>query len=244
MGLGSRDKSVETHHKDRACVHFLHVGKTGGTAIKNALRGYEVTDEYLICLHSHRVKLPDVPRGQKVMFFVRDPMSRFVSGFYSRKRRGEPAYSFSWNRGERRAFETFDTPDQLGTALSSKDDGLRQSAETAMQAIEHVRTSFWDWFGSEDYFLSRKEDIIFVGSQESLSRDFEVMKSKLGVSGEVVLPKDDLNAHRNPKDLDRSLGDVALANLSAWYEDDYHFLRLCRRHGLLGQSESSQHDLH
>ena len=72
-------------------VHFLHIRKTGGTAVKHALKSHLRTRRYLIFLHKHNVKLKDVPVGDKVFFFLRDPVSRFVSGFYSKQRRGRPS---------------------------------------------------------------------------------------------------------------------------------------------------------
>ena len=85
-------------------VHFLHVGKIGGTAIKHAIGGAQAPDSgerarlaYVVHLHRHAVGLRDVPVGEKFFFFVRDPVSRFVSGFHSRQRRGAPRYSGRWS---------------------------------------------------------------------------------------------------------------------------------------------------
>jgi len=73
-------------------IHFLHIGKTGGSAIKYALTQYSVSGRYAIYLHSHNFRLRDVPIGESVFFFLRDPISRFKSGFYSRQRQGQPRY--------------------------------------------------------------------------------------------------------------------------------------------------------
>ena len=142
-------------------VHFLHVGKTGGTAIKHAIeRAGRSTARggggpWAVHLHRHGVTLRDVPDGEKFFFFVRDPVSRFVSAFYSRQRQGRPRYKGQWSRRERVAFECFLTPDQLASALDSTNEAERASARAAMTGISHVRDSYWKWFESEDYFLSR-----------------------------------------------------------------------------------------
>ena len=60
------------------------------------------------------------------MFFVRDPISRFVSGFNSRLRKGLPKMYFPWAPGEKLAFSRFATPNQLALALSSSDAGAKQ----------------------------------------------------------------------------------------------------------------------
>ncbi|HUN22196.1 MAG TPA: hypothetical protein PK299_03575, partial [Anaerolineales bacterium] len=57
-------------------IHFLHIGKTGGTSINHALAPYYKTDKYILVLHSHNVKLAHIPEGDKVVFFLREPISR------------------------------------------------------------------------------------------------------------------------------------------------------------------------
>ena len=46
---------------------------------------------------------------------------------------------------------------------------------------------------------------------------------------DLVLPDDDVQSHANPRHLDRTLGDTAVANLHKWYEEDFRFLKLCER---------------
>jgi hypothetical protein len=214
--------------QNKQIVHFLHIGKTGGTAVKYAVRHYATGSHYKLFLHPHGVTLKDVPQGDAVVFFLRDPISRFVSGFYSRQRQGRPRYFTQWSPEEQTAFEEFSTPEQLAAALDSTDPVKKGRAESAMRSIEHVRDSFWRWFESESYFRSRLSDVFFVGSQECLAEDFSILKSRLGLPDTAVLPDDDVIAHRNPGDLDRTLGDEAIASLERWYEDDYQFMQLCK----------------
>lgn len=210
-------------------IHFLHIGKTGGTAIKYALEQYPATRRYAILLHPHSVRLCDIPKGEKVIFFLRDPVSKFVSGFHSRQRRGEPKFSAPWTADERSAFEDFGTPNQLATAISSQDLERKERAHRAMKCIPHVRASYWDWFGSEEYFESRQADIFFIGFQESLAEDFETLRLRLDLPQNVKLPTDDVLAHRSPQDLDKTLTDEAIENLKKWYREDIKFIALCER---------------
>jgi hypothetical protein len=209
-------------------VHFLHIGKTGGTAIKYVLERQQNTKQYSFVLHSHETTLRDVPKGEYVIFFLRDPITRFTSAFYSRQRQGQPRYFSPWSTEEESAFQRFDTPNKLAGALSSDDQGQRSAAAGAMQSIEHVRTSYWKWFENEPYFRSRLSDIFFIGFQETLDSDFESLRLKLGLGCGLNLPVDDIEAHKNPGHLDRSLDEVALRNLREWYAADYEFLSLCK----------------
>jgi Sulfotransferase family len=208
-------------------VHMLHIGKTGGTAMKAALQKQPVTRRYVIFLHPHRIRLRDIPEGEQVFFFLRDPLSRFVSGFYSRQRQGRPRIFSPWSAEEAGAFGIFHSPSELGLALSSGSRVKKAAAERAMRGIQHVRDSFWYWFENEAYLVERKGDIFFIGRQENLAVDFDTLKNKLGLTPGLALPSDDLTAHRNPADLDTHLEEEAIRNLKAWYGRDYQFLEFC-----------------
>lgn len=210
-------------------VHFLHIGKTGGSAIKFALGKYPVDGQYALHLHKHGVRLSDIPQGDQIIFAVRDPLSRFVSGFYSRQRQGQPRIYSSWSPAEKKAFEYFSTPNQLAVALSSENPEEKEMALMAMRRIGHVNSSYWDWFKDEDYFRSRLKDIFFVGFQERLTEDFEILKRKLGMPENAKLPNDEVSAHKNPDGLDRKLTNEAVENLTRWYRDDYKFIYMCRQ---------------
>ena len=59
-----------TRSSRKQTAHFLHVGKTGGTAVKEALRNHLDSGRYTIKLHRHKTTLADVPKGEKVFFFL------------------------------------------------------------------------------------------------------------------------------------------------------------------------------
>jgi len=226
----ARSQVRESFHtlRGRRIVHLLHIGKTGGTAVKHAIRSHPVTTAYLIRRHGHRTGLRQIPEGHRVVFFLRDPQTRFVSGFYSRLREGRPRFSNPWRPMERSIFERFPTPNALAHGLFGEDLEVRRHAEQAMRTIAHVRDSYMRWFESEEYFLSRLADMFFVGFQETLNDDFQRLKAKLGLPETLALPDDDILAHRSPTDLDRTLDPEAARNLRRWYDADYKFVELCR----------------
>lgn len=204
-------------------VHFLHIGKTGGTAIMHALKKANIR-RLKIKVHSHNVTLDMIPRGEKVFFSVRDPIKRFVSGFYSRKRQGAPTYFYPWRPEEAKAFARFDNPNELALTLTADSKANREKAINAMKAISHVNTHYWDWFRSEEYFSERFEDILFVCHQEKLQEDFEQLKSILNIPQNIELPNDGINSHRSPDSANKQLEKKAVENLRNWYSDDYSFL--------------------
>ena len=212
----------------RPPLHVLHVGKTGGTALNHVLLEHRGRCLYRLVFGGHRATLADVPRGELFMFFIRDPLSRYVSAFNSRLREGRPRYHYPWRDEERIAFALFKTPDELGTALSSSDPAERGRAERAMRGIGHLNTPYSFWFGNEDALRSRLSDLFFVGFQERLDEDFTLLKRRLGLPDEADLPRDPSSAHRVPSGFDSQLGAEARANLERWYARDLAFVQLCR----------------
>ena len=208
-------------------VHFLHIGKTGGTAIRESLELLDASQDYELVFHSHGTSIADVPIGEKVIFFLRDPISRFVSGFYSRKRKGEPRHHSEWSKVERRVFESFETPNNLAKALIDSGSSMHSVALEAMKHIRHL-WHYNEWLVSIEYLESRASDIMFVGFQESLDRDFVKLKTTLNLSDEISLPTDEVGAHRSPPGLDKSLDEEARLNLRIWYEDDYKLYAFCK----------------
>jgi hypothetical protein len=215
----------------RMRVHFIHVGKAGGTAIKYALRPFSTSGLHQIYLHGgHHFRLSHLPSGEAAFFILRDPVSRFVSGFFSRQRQGLPRAFFPWSIGEQAAFSRFITPNQLALGLTSTDEELKREAINAMRCIMHVNMPYKVFFGSTPHFLSRLADILFVGFQESLRFDFVRLRVILGLPDAVKLPEDEVYAHKNPIHLDRTLSPEAIENLRDWYREDYEFIELCRKH--------------
>ena len=109
-GKAYRQRMNMDEKQNKQAVHFLHIGKTGGSAIKHAINKNCPDSEYEIHFYRHAVKLRDIPKGEKFVFILRDPVTRFVSGFYSRQRQGKPRYNIPWRPKEKTAFETFSTP--------------------------------------------------------------------------------------------------------------------------------------
>lgn len=210
-------------------VHFLHIGKTGGSAVKEALKYNLYTKNFKIKLHGHDFRLKDIPAGDRVVFFVRDPIKRFVSGFYSRQRKGGPKYNLPWHPNEEVAFCQFNTPNELALALSHKNRKMQELAVNAMKAISHINSSYWDWFSDEPYFRSRLTDVLLIGFQETLDDSFATLKKILKLPEEIELSHDDVKAHRAPRGLDTHLDVQAIKNLMNWYSNDYEFFEFCKK---------------
>lgn len=208
-------------------AHMLHPGKTGGTAIKAALEPVRGSGRYDLRLHPHPTILTDLPRDEKVFFVLRDPAERYVSAFNSRLRQGLPRYRIPWTPPEEVAFREFGSADALGRALSSEDDARRARAFAAMSSILHVRDSYWRWLGHGQVLSRRADDFLSIIWLPDLADAFPRLCTLLGLPQTVVLPTDEVSAHRSPDSMDRSLSDEALANIRWWYARDYACVEIC-----------------
>ncbi|MFN8351073.1 MAG: sulfotransferase family 2 domain-containing protein [Flavobacteriales bacterium] len=202
-------------------VHLLHIRKTGGTALKHALQ--QAIADTLVMAHEHATGLGDVAVGRRVAFVVRDPMTRFISGFNSRLRQGAPRYHVPWNAEEAAAFARFGTPAYLADALAAGDPDARK----AMQAIRHVNSALADQLGGVDLLERRRTDIVFVGRQETLAADLPWLARVLGLAELPALPADDVLAHRTPPGMATGLSAAGEAAIRAHYQQDAAILRWC-----------------
>jgi hypothetical protein len=205
-------------------VHFLHIGKTGGSAIKAALRDFRETHD--IALHPHWVPAETVPAHERFFFCVRDPVTRFVSAFNSRLRMGKPTGFVEWDADEEWAFARFPTPQALATALGADDATEARHARRAMRSIRHVRQHQHEWFPSPalDYLRNNARRVIWIGFQESLESDFELLKRKLRLPEDTMLPVDAVISHRMPDGFSISLSEEGAGNIAAWYAEDRCFV--------------------
>jgi hypothetical protein len=210
-----------------APVHFLHVPKTGGCAVRAALEPF--ADSHGLVFHWHGMSLRKIPEGEHAVFFVRHPVTRFVSGFNSRLRRGVPHHEGQHTPKEEIAFARFQTPNMLAEALASADAETRGSAAFAMDAISHTRRRLTDTVGDSAYIARRRTDILFFGFQETLATDFERLKEILGLPESITLPDDDIVAHRTPPAFETRLSREGHRAIKEWYCDDLALYRRLQR---------------
>lgn len=209
----------------------LHNRKTAGTALKHVIEQQKQrTPAWNVQSFEHAMTFPrfvSTYPDAKAIFFVRDPISRFVSGFYSRLREGKPRYHYPWNAGERRAFKRFQHPNQLAEALSSFNLIKRYFARVAMRRIGHVRHRYVDFLGPLSFLEKNTHRIAFIGHQPDFDADLLRLRTLLQIDADIVAPTDETYAHRNPQGSDKYLSDIAIRNLKRWYDKDYAIYHWC-----------------
>ena len=212
----------------------LHNRKTAGTALKDMiLQQQQRSPQMMARCFDHAMTLPKFVKHYphaRAIFFVRDPISKFVSGFYSRLRQGQPRYHYPWSSGEKRAFKRFQHPNDLAEALSHINPFKRYMAMSAMKSIGHVRHSLLDFLGSPTFLQHASERIAFIGHQPEFIIDVEYLRSLLMLDSDIAAPNDEMRAHRNPSDADKFLSEKAIRNLKKWYKIDFEIYEWCLAH--------------
>ncbi len=207
-------------------VHFLHINKNAGTQLRHVIEQVNATAGIALKREPHKVTLPGIPADARYFFSIRDPISRFKSGFYCRKRKGQPRYHSEWTRYERPAFETFEHANDLAEALFRDDERGRQ-ATAAIRSIVHLAKNQVDWFPMSGSMLAVRPPV-WILRTENFEADLAVLLDRLGINAEVAITRDPVTGHRSDYTDVPPLSELAVANLKRWYAQDIAFCEMCR----------------
>jgi len=205
--------------RGRIRINYLHIGKTGGSQISHQLeQANQDNKKYFFVKRPHRVRAADLAESELWFCSVRDPISRFYSGFYSRKRMGRPRNNFSWSPGEEIAFGLFPHANDLAEALDPE-HAENPSAVKAMSEISHINRPMTYTLG--DGHLSQNP--IFVIRQEHLNDDLRFFFSILGMDFRPEFSERPIISHRNDYSKEKAppLSEHAKNNLASWYREDF-----------------------
>jgi hypothetical protein len=218
-------------------IAFLHIGKNAGTQIMHLaqqLKGHGIIVHQL----PHSKKLYDIPPALNYFFSIRNPISRFKSGFYSRKRKGQPRIYAEWTKPEALAFERFAHANELAEALFRKDD-LGYEAAQAIQSIRHTAMQQIDWFERLAFLDLRPP--VWIIRQERFAEDFGTFLARMGLTlrySDLKPAQDAALAHSNDYSQVPELSDLAKENLKLWYARDLVFYDVCEQWMKKHQSRS------
>ncbi len=208
-------------------VAFVHIGKTGGTFVKQVIRQNRGGDNIILSGHTPLAVL-EAEHGQNLRFcFVfRDPAARFVSGFYSRLRMGRPLRKVKWSTEEAIAFSFFPTANALAEALNSPDDRLQSAAIFAMGAIRHIHRGYVFHFGPAlDFAVNAVARLQVCVDLQNLDMRLSGFLDRIGFQ-EASLPP--LANRSSGYEYDHSLSPLAQANLRAFWQEEFEYYDIFR----------------
>jgi len=209
---------------------FIHIGKTGGTLVREVLRSLPPEHRRRLRFHGHDVTLPQALEAHPempVFFSVRRPETLFVSAFNSRRREGRPTYERPHNRRERIAFRVFDTPNALAESLSAGDPPLRACAEFSMLAINHVRKGLRWYLRGTETLEEHRDAIAFILLQERLEEDLRAFTERIGVPLDAARVSPAERLHSAVAEDEQEVSPAGLANVREWYRRDQEIYDWC-----------------
>jgi hypothetical protein len=172
--------------------------------------------------------LKDIPDGEDYFFSIRDPVDRFRSSFYSRKRKGHPRIYAGWTPYDELAFAEFEHANDLAESLFKPGVTGLQSW-SAMKSLRHTAKNQSDWFYCCGNFL-RVRPPIWIIRQEKLLKDLSCFLQRAGFEidlAELTLDDNPVSAHKNDYSGTPELSEMAISNLRRWYSQDFALLNMC-----------------
>lgn len=218
------------------CV--LHIGKTGGSFLRSVLRHNETHWQTPLQLLGHGATLKSTARrfgaDRKLAIVVRDPISRFVSAFYSRQRQGRPTYQSQWSAEEAAAFLWFETAEELALALASNQPRQKSAALFAFGAIQHLKADMRFYLGGVEQLLAERKNVTVCVDLPNLDAHLPQIMSRLSVPNFEMPPTPKTHAAPDPLP---SLSAAAQAALRTHWAEEFELYDVaCDLAGQLGFS--------
>lgn len=204
--------------------NFIHIPKTGGTAIKYAL---ETTPNSKINFpeRGHSLKLNSVKNN--ACFIIREPWLRFCSAYWERatmeerreisKTKNVKSFGYaSLSSDEKRMLSLYKTPDELVTYMR---EGGRLTGILAELTAPHTL-----WLGNVEQYQRNEEKVVMACALKNIDA---VMKEKFG----LLLPKDPFMKRSRAVFKQRQSYDISYTN-KVWFEEqrkeEYELLEYIR----------------
>lgn len=209
-------------------VHFIHVRKAGGTAIRNMLATFKSKEKVKFYTYGHQASLLNLPKKDEVFFVLRHPFERFVSGFNDRLNCGQPARNIPWYGIEPDVFENFKTANELAEALSSPNLAESKLATRAFTEMANVKSRYSDWGISEVAFKAQTQRFKVIGFQGNLNAMLAALKTEYGLDSAARLPTKGNQSNISNRNDDKELSALAKENLAKILNEDldtFHFFQ-------------------
>jgi len=198
---------------------FLHIAKAGGGSIRQFLapiRGRWAGAGHQFDLDTVAEQWPDAP----MFFFVRDPITRFVSGFNNYHRAVVHKGMKLPQDSHIVSYHLFPTANDLAEGLASDDEFTLSAAHYAITHLAFLARHLVHYLGPTENIDRHRDRIAYIGHFEQFDASVEAMREILDLPPYLELPEDEAKAHRSQASLPTYLSDTARAALRDWYAAD------------------------
>jgi hypothetical protein len=199
---GLTNNLAELLIRSKKPLHFLHLAKTGGTTIRSAIGGrtlgkFRMRDKIFWKYYPKVIFHSDVPQSfeklSNLVFFIRDPIARYQSGFEYAKRilisneKTVHKESFADDPAKRKQleflFEQFSSFEEWIHCLSKTQDNVKYHFATSLkEAIPVLRMDYTYYFKDVQNVRTHSSKVIFIGSQETFTDDIKALYNLIGIN--------------------------------------------------------------
>ena len=200
---------------------FIHIGKCGGSTVREELRRNNIK---FIEKHLTKVKFR---KDKKYIIVIRNPIARFVSAFNWRyKLVVEDGIQENKYPGEKKLLEKYKTANNLAESIYASDTKPVLDFKKEEFYIHHI-TEDIDYYIGEFLSECRRENIIAVLVTETLNDDMQLHFDI------------EITSHIKENKQDYLLSELAIRNLTRYFEKDFKCIDTLNKMGLLttGQFE-------
>jgi len=198
-------------------IYYIHIGKTGGTLLKSIF----LNKKNNIYSLSEDTKLYELDTNQKYIVSIRDPISRFISAFYSRRNKSE-IYSKQFFSIEAIGFYLYKNANNLAEDLYSKNILKTILSHISMRCIPTLNENIFYWFDIQDL---KKNPPSFIFENSSFIEDWKIFSEKFGFHKQEIFNNVDKENRTIGKE--EYLSEKAKENLKRYYKKDIKIYNYC-----------------
>ena len=185
----SKQGFTNVHKFPKGSLHFIHIPKTGGTAIVESLKKKGL-DIQPFASHSGLVKNISYPY---VFTIIREPTERFLSAFWHHQTLGSPDHYWNYDAPSSQIRHFIDNPNDFINALKDSTNKYHNIVNKDFNKFHHFVTQASLLLDENDNIDPRINDI-FIYS-DNLSQELGLPIEKLNVTPKhqnITLTKDSL----------------------------------------------------
>jgi len=224
---------------------FIHIGKCGGSSIRKSFKQHGIKHK---SVHLGR---PKFNKNHKYIFWIRNPIKRFVSAFnYSYliinfntdnktkytldncpapvhiRRKEKNKIAFHSTPLYSKLINFFKTPNALAESLTCNNKIIKTNALKLMTfRVEHIYKGIGWYLYNGDFVKKYNNNIFFVGTIEDINNDISMLNKKL--ESNIIVPKIRVTKKYGSRPTD--LSDKAVKNIIDFYSNtDYKALKILK----------------
>jgi hypothetical protein len=239
---------------------FIHIGKCGGSYIKNTLK----IPEYHFW--PTRIKQPKYKKNEHYIIWIRDPIKRYISAFnYARsiintKKSKKQLHTINkktspcpkreikkiktgvaYNKKYDNLILYFKSANHLAEALSSDNKIERNKALRLMNnSTEHIFKGIGWYLQNGDFIKKKHKEILFVGSVEHMVKDCKAVCKLLHKSYHNNIP-----IRSNNNNTHKYLSPIAIRNIKHFFNNtDYKAIKELYNYGFIDKHLLNSYDIY